>query len=608
MPARRARRGRPCCERERLADRRSTPCGIPNVADHGTRTAIAIAVSKRTGRSRRDCRVASTPTPSVSSMMALDHVVAALLDDVGGPNSCTPGHSPARSRREGTACLAHTATVSEETIIDHHRRPHQPGDRRRSSRRLRPRRRCRHPLRRSRRGPLVLLLHGFPGSGTAGASRSNRSSSAGFRVVAPDLRGYNLSSQLDSFTDYTADKPADDIRGLIRELGDESALVVGHDWADGRVDTGDEPPGGRRSPRNPQRGASAQAQRRPEDPHQLLRSWYFFYFQFPWLPERRARAGTGASSSASCATPARRTRRGARSLRRGLVAARGGQGDDRLLPRRRALGSKQKVLPISAPTLVIWGQGDRYLGAQLAEPHTEDVPNLAASSASPNASHWVHHDEAERVNELLVGTSSRRPLFEQPEPPPAQPAAARLRLSAMSATRLPGFLGRTSERQEARRTAGERAGRARARSWSSAAKRASTRRRCLRYTARQASGFRVAQVSGVEAEMELPFSGIHQLCAADARRAQSAATSAAGRSRRRVGACNRGPTPRWRAVCSSVRARSDGACTRCSPSWRSTRVAAYAALPPPERDRGARVGDLRVFGAKQSFRRTPNDC
>jgi pimeloyl-ACP methyl ester carboxylesterase len=66
------------------------------------------------------------------------------------------------------------------------------------------------------------------------------------------------------------------------------------------------------------------------------------------------------------------------------------------------LGSKQKVLPISAPTLVIWGEGDRYLGRKLAEPHQEDVPNLDRVERLPDASHWVHHDEAERVNELLV--------------------------------------------------------------------------------------------------------------------------------------------------------------------------------------------------------------
>ena len=49
----------------------------------------------------------------------------------------------------------------------------------------------------------------------------------------------------------------------------------------------------------------------------------------------------------------------------------------------------------------------------------------------------------------------------------------------------------------------------------------------LRYAARQAAGFRVAQVTGVEAELELPFAGIHQLCAPDARRAQRAPAAAA---------------------------------------------------------------------------------
>ena len=53
---------------------------------------------------------------------------------------------------------------------------------------------------------------------------------AGFRVVAPDLRGYNLSSKPEGFADYAADKLATDVRGLIRELGAESAMVVGHDW------------------------------------------------------------------------------------------------------------------------------------------------------------------------------------------------------------------------------------------------------------------------------------------------------------------------------------------------------------------------------------------
>ena len=61
-----------------------------------------------------------------------------------------------------------------------------------------------------------------------------------------------------------------------------------------------------------------------------------------------------------------------------------------------------KLRPISAPTLVIWGERDSYLGSDLAEPDRDDVPNLDRVERLPDASHWVHHDEAERVNQLLI--------------------------------------------------------------------------------------------------------------------------------------------------------------------------------------------------------------
>jgi len=253
-------------------------------------------------------------------------------------------------------------------------------------------------------GPLVILLHGFPEFWYGWRQQVEPLVKAGLRVVAPDLRGYNLSSRLEDFTAYTADKPAEDIRGLIHELGEEAAMVVGHDWG-GTV-------------------AWTLAMNHPEvvdrlailnaahprklneglkNPRQLLRSWYFFYFQLPKLPERRAR------------------RRHWRFFKRFLRDARPSYTADELdryveawsqpgaakamIDYYRAavrLGSKQDVRPISAPTLVIWGEGDRYLGRKLAEPHPEDVPNLDRVERLPDASHWVHHDESERVNELLV--------------------------------------------------------------------------------------------------------------------------------------------------------------------------------------------------------------
>src|SRR3954465_10521613 len=79
-------------------------------------------------------------------------------------------------------------------------------------------------------GPLVVLLHGFPEFWFGWRRQIAPLVAAGSRVVAPDTRGYNLSSKPEGFEAYAGDLLADDIRGLIGEGGAESALLVGHDW------------------------------------------------------------------------------------------------------------------------------------------------------------------------------------------------------------------------------------------------------------------------------------------------------------------------------------------------------------------------------------------
>ncbi len=79
-------------------------------------------------------------------------------------------------------------------------------------------------------GPLIVLLHGFPEFWFGWRRQIEPLAAAGFRVVAPDTRGYNLSSKPEDFKDYRVDLLAADIKGLIGELGAESALLVGHDW------------------------------------------------------------------------------------------------------------------------------------------------------------------------------------------------------------------------------------------------------------------------------------------------------------------------------------------------------------------------------------------
>jgi pimeloyl-ACP methyl ester carboxylesterase len=79
-------------------------------------------------------------------------------------------------------------------------------------------------------GPLVVLLHGFPELWWSWRYQIPALLAAGFRVAAPDLRGYNLSDQPPLVSDYGIGHLVADIDGLIRALGEEKAHVVAHDW------------------------------------------------------------------------------------------------------------------------------------------------------------------------------------------------------------------------------------------------------------------------------------------------------------------------------------------------------------------------------------------
>jgi epoxide hydrolase 4 len=79
-------------------------------------------------------------------------------------------------------------------------------------------------------GPLVVLLHGFPEFWYGWREQIGPLAVAGFRVVAPDMRGYNLSSKPDGVHAYDTRLLAADIAGLIHERGAETALLAGHDW------------------------------------------------------------------------------------------------------------------------------------------------------------------------------------------------------------------------------------------------------------------------------------------------------------------------------------------------------------------------------------------
>jgi pimeloyl-ACP methyl ester carboxylesterase len=229
------------------------------------------------------------------------------------------------------------------------------------------------------------------------------------RVVAPDMRGYNLSSRPPGVAAYDIDRLAGDIRDLIRERGADSAVLAGHDWgaAVAWATAMNHPEVVRRlailNVPHPRR--FLQGLRRP---HQLVKSWYMFFFQLPWLPERVVRAWRWWSFRYGFEHDARPGAFTPEDIDRYVEAwsqpgaARAMINYYRAVFRQSPPRAEARMRPVSAPTLVVWGERDRDLGADLADPDPADVPNLERVVRLPDASHWVHHDEPERVAQLLT--------------------------------------------------------------------------------------------------------------------------------------------------------------------------------------------------------------
>lgn len=79
-------------------------------------------------------------------------------------------------------------------------------------------------------GPLVLLLHGFPESWYSWRRQLPALAAAGYRAVAPDVRGYGRSSRPEAVEAYRMTELVADAVAVVRGLGEERAVVVGHDW------------------------------------------------------------------------------------------------------------------------------------------------------------------------------------------------------------------------------------------------------------------------------------------------------------------------------------------------------------------------------------------
>jgi pimeloyl-ACP methyl ester carboxylesterase len=259
----------------------------------------------------------------------------------------------------------------------------------------------------SRYGSLVILLHGFPEFWYGWRRQLQPLVEAGFRVWAPDLRGYNLSDKPRGIPAYRLDELACDVLGLINAAGVDKCYLVGHDW-----------------------GAAIAwwvALRYPERLHklailnvphpavmmktlstsfaQLRRSWYIFFFQIPffaeailrnddWNPVVKMLVGTSKPGSF---TPQDIELYRQAWWQNGAFTA-------MLNWYRAALQLPPDVSGnqhIHVPALMLWGVNDSALGREMAEPSL-DLCDQGKLVFFEDSSHWIHLDEADAVNRHLL--------------------------------------------------------------------------------------------------------------------------------------------------------------------------------------------------------------
>jgi epoxide hydrolase 4 len=258
-------------------------------------------------------------------------------------------------------------------------------------------------------GAPVVLLHGFPENRLAWARQISALAAAGFRAIAPNLRGYGGSPTPRGVEHYRLRLLCEDVVELIRREAGGRATVVGHDW--GGVLTwllaANWPNAVERIVvlNAPHPIAYAREVRKPG---QALRSWYAGFFQIPALPELLMSAFDFALIRRAFAHgPARPGTLSTAEIDRNVEALRSpGALSGAVNYYRAAARIPDRELiratkSIAQPTLVIWGLKDPYLSPALLNGLDRWVSDIRIVRLE-HATHWLHYDEPERVNELLI--------------------------------------------------------------------------------------------------------------------------------------------------------------------------------------------------------------
>lgn len=259
-------------------------------------------------------------------------------------------------------------------------------------------------------GPAVMLLHGFPEMSYGWRHQLHALAAAGFRVYAPDQRGYGHSSKPKGIVSYRVDALAADVTALAQALGHDSFSLVGHDWGGlvawqlaSRQDASLQRVAILNAPH-----PAAMVRYITRSPLQAVRSAYVGFFQLPWLPEAALRmhghallgkALTASSLPGTFSDEELAVYRSAWSIEGALTGMLNWYRAALLAPS----GPNAKVL---IPVRILWGDKDSALESPLAELSAAHCTNVEVFHL-PDATHWLHHEKSARVNELLIEFLSR---------------------------------------------------------------------------------------------------------------------------------------------------------------------------------------------------------
>ena len=254
--------------------------------------------------------------------------------------------------------------------------------------------------------PLVILLHGFPEDAQSWEVQIAALAAAGRRVVALDQRGYGDSDRPEGRAAYRLGRLVADVAAVAASLREERFDLVGHDWG-GVVAwavAARHPVRVRRLVilNAPHLAAMRSYLRR--SPLQFLRSAYIALFQLPFLPELLLGLGDHALLARVLKRSSRRHAFGHAELARLRRGWRASGAMTAMLNWYRALPADRLdggAVRVSAPTLILWGAKDRFLGRGLATAGAA-LCDDARIAWLEHATHWLHRDEPEAVSEAIV--------------------------------------------------------------------------------------------------------------------------------------------------------------------------------------------------------------